>query len=223
MIRRVLELPPSAGLPIDLFEPSITPGLRATLPPGAEREAAIAAMKDELTGRAAELDNLSEELLELVAGHDPVQLIPSSISVPVSMGLADHTADDDAPRSFSWDAKIEYLTGLALAGPPGTRDVDHPVTNRALELVTAVFDAAHAQLFIRSTSETRTDRAGIDATSFLLRLEHHLDRMEGYAVHLEEIADEVFEPHRDFYAEELGFCPSDAVRLVRRHTEWVEP
>jgi hypothetical protein len=207
-------------LPIDLFEPGTTPGLRATLRPGAEREAAIAAMKDELAGRAAELENLSVELLELVAAHDPVQLIPS-ISMPASMGLADHTADDDAPRSFSWDAKIEYLTGLALAGPPGAHDVDHSVTNRALELVTAVFDAAHAQLFIRSTSETRTDRSGIDAASFLLRLEHLLDRMEGYAVHLEEIADEVFEPHRAFYAAELGFCPSDAVRLVRRHTEWV--
>ena len=47
-----------------------------------------------------------------------------------------------------------------------------------------------------------------------------MDRMAGYTVHLEEIADAVFEPHRTLYCEGLGFCPSDAVRLVRRHLTW---
>ena len=40
-------------------------------------------------------------------------------------------------------------------------------------------------------------------------------------MHLQEIADAVFEPHRSLYCEELGFCPSDAIRLVRRHSAWV--
>ncbi len=220
MIRRVLELPADAGLPIEMFEPDAAPRLRVTVPPGPEREAAIAEMQEQLAQRASLLGQLAEELLELAAVHDPVQLIPS-IAVPASMGLADPSADDDASRSFSWDAKIEYLTGLALAGPPGTRNVNQGVTERAIELLAAVFDSAHAQLFLQSTSETKTDRAGIDAASFLLRLEHLFDRMAGYAEHLEQIADEVFEPHRAFYTSELGFCPSDAVRLVRRHTTWV--
>lgn len=220
MIRRFLDLPADAGLPISIFEPRSDDGLTSTVPPGPEREAALKAMKEELGKRAAKLEELAAELLELVAECDPTQLIPS-ISVPASAGLPDATADDDATHSFSWDAKIEYILGLALAGPPGSRDVDEAVTKRVIKLLAAVFDAAHAQLFLQSTSEARTAREGLDAASFMLRLEHLFDRMDGYAIHLEEIANEVFDPHREFYVAELGFCPSDAVRLVRRHTRWV--
>jgi hypothetical protein len=41
--------------------------------------------------------------------------------------------------------------------------------------------------------------------------------MSGYACHLERIDAAVFDPHRAFYTDRLGFCPSDTVRLVRRH------
>jgi hypothetical protein len=55
----------------------------------------------------------------------------------------------------------------------------------------------------------------------MMRVEHLVDRMHGYAVHLEEINDAVFEPRRSLYLDVLGFCPSDLVRLVRRHNRWV--
>ena len=61
---------------------------------------------------------------------------------------------------------------------------------------------------------------GHESASFFLRLQYLYDRTAGYAVHLEEIGDEVFEPHRALYSEELGFCPCDAIRLVRRYIMW---
>ena len=84
-----------------------------------------------------------------------------------------------------------------------------------------VFEAVHAKLFLKSVEETPPTDPAIYRTSYLMQLEHLLHRMGGYAIHLEEINDEVFEPHRDLYLEALGFCPSDAVRLVRRHTVWL--
>jgi hypothetical protein len=190
------------------------------MPPGPEREAALEALRGDLTRRADGLDAAAEELRCLVLEHDPVELIPS-IAVPSSMGHFDAQAPDDAPLSYSWDAKVEYLVGLALSGPPGTSSVPQAVTHRAVRLVTAVFDAAQARLFLDATSESRTAREGVDAASYLLRIERLVDRMAGYATHLEEIDDAVFEPHRGRYVAELGFCPSDAVRLVRRHVRWV--
>ena len=67
----------------------------------------------------------------------------------------------------------------------------------------------------------RSGHLGQDLASQLLQAEYIYDRMTGYPVHLEEIGNEVFDPHRDFYREELGFCPSDAIRLVRRHNAWL--
>ncbi len=156
----------------------------------------------------------------MVAEHDPAQLIPS-IAVPAGMGVDDPQADDDAQRVFSADAKIEYLAGLALAGPPGTCEVDEETTWKTASLITSVFDAAEAHIFIQSMTEQASGQPAVDQSSFLLRLEHLSDRMAGYDVHLAEIADEVFEPHRSLYLEELGFCPSDAIRLVRNHAAWV--
>jgi hypothetical protein len=190
------------------------------MPPGPARKAALEALREDLKRRAGGLDAAAEELRCLVLEHDPVELIPS-IAVPSSMGHFDAEAPDDAPLAYSWDAKVEYLVGLALSGPPGTAPVPPAVTQRAVRLVTSVFDAAQARLFLNATSESPTERDGVDGASYLLRIERLADRMNGYATHLEEIDDAVFEPHRDRYVRELGFCPSDAVRLVRRHVRWV--
>ena len=189
------------------------------LPPGPQREAALEETTAILTDRASKLGALVDQLRVLVVGHDPVELI-HSIAVPTSVVLLDSDAYDDEPHTFSWDAKIEYLAGLALTDPPGLGEVDQNVTNEVLRLVTAVFDAAQAKLLVRSTAVSSLESPSLDQASFLLQFEYLTDRMAGYTVHLEEIGDAVFEPHRALYCEELGFCPSDAVRLVRRHLTW---
>ena len=92
---------------------------------------------------------------------------------------------------------------------------------RAIELTAQVFDATQAGLFLRSVAEGATENRTLDQISYLMQLEHLVDRMQGYVVHLEEINDAVFEPRRSLYLDALGFCPSDVVRVVRRHNGWM--
>ena len=222
MSRRLLEFPPEAGIPVDLVEQVSSPdGFRfiSSLPPGPEREAALEAERESLRRGASKLDSPADELRELVLQHDPVELI-SSIAVPAAIGLGDPMSRDDATETFSAPAKIEFLVGLALSGPPGTAQVPMEVTQKAVGLLAAVFSAADAHLRIQAVSEHNDGDPGLDQTSYLLRFEYLLDRMGGYDIHLEEIGDAIFEPHRDLYIRELGFCPSDAIRLVRRHVAW---
>ena len=207
-------------MPTGLLKPSSTPGLMSSLAPGPQREAALAKEMAALELRASGLRALSGELYDLVARYDPGQLIPS-IAGGASMVVGDSESVDDAPRVFSMYAKIEYLAGLALAGPPGTGDVDKVVTLNAARLVSSVFDAADALLHVQAMVGHGTGHEAIDETSNLLRMERLYDRMAGYEVHLQEIGDAVFEPHRSLYCEEFGFCPSDAIRLVRRHDAWI--
>ncbi len=188
---------------------------RESIPPGPARERKVAAMRKEMERRAAKLGDAIERLRTIVLTHDPVTLL-ESIALPASMGVLGPDAEDDAPATTNWDAKIEYLQGLALSGPPGTAGVTEEITTAAIAALGAVYDAAHADLFVRSIEEGRSDSGALDATSFMLRLEAMSDRMAGYAVHLEKIDAAVFDPHRAFYLDQVGFCPSDVVRLVRR-------
>lgn len=220
MVSRIRSLAPDAGMPSGLMvERETRPGaahLRESIPPGPERERMVAAMRKEMSRRAAALPEAIERLRDIVLKHDPAVLI-ESIALPASSGALGPDVEDDAPATTTWDAKIEYLQGLALSGPPGTAEVSEAVTMDAIEALGAAFDAAHADLFIRSIEEGRSDQGALNATSYLLRLEAMSDRMAGYAVHLERIDSAVFDSHRDFYVGRIGFCPSDLIRLVRRH------
>lgn len=64
---------------------------------------------------------------------------------------------DDAAETFSYPAKIEYLMGLALSGPPGAAHISCEVTGTAVRLLAAVFAAADTHLCIQAVSEYRTD------------------------------------------------------------------
>lgn len=212
---------PDGRIPIDTVGSApLDVNVLAALPPGPELDAAIDALLEHSADRASRLDDLCEKLYKLVAQHDPVQLVPS-VATLASMGPIRLGTEDVLQDAFSLSAKVEYLAGLAVAGSSGRKSVNLQTVQAVASLVTDVFEAAQARLLIEATSDSNVRRVGIDQTRFLLRLEHLTDRMSGYASHLQEIADEVFEPNRDFYCEELGFCPSDAVRLVRRHTAWV--
>ena len=222
VFRRLSGFPPDAGMPVSLFEEAPSSdgfSFVSTLPPGPELDAAVAAEIESLQRRASQLGKLADELRELVIRYDPVELIPS-IALPAAMSFGDPTLGDDATQVFSVPAKIEYLVGLALTGPPGTGQVPGEVTQKVRSLIASVFDAAHAHFCYQVVSDRGSGDSGVDQMSVLLRGEHLFDRMAGYDTHLEEIGDAVFEPYRELYYEELGFCPSDAIRLVRRHRRW---
>ena len=203
----------------DLFPESSEIGpthIRRSLP-GPAREAALRRLRDSLNGRAALLLPAAAELRGLVLSHDPLELV-SSIAVPAGMALdGPGLGGDDAQVTATWDAKIEYLVGLTLSAERGSGGVDEGTTARAIELIADVFDGAQAELMLRAWDEDPSGSEGLDRATFLLRSEYLVDRMAGYACHLEAINAEVFDPHREFYVEHLGFCPSDLVRLVRRH------
>jgi hypothetical protein len=217
MSRRMLEFPPDRPMGASM-------GALGDLPPAdgsAAHARAVGNIKADLGARAARLDESVEVLLQLVQRHDPLQLIPSISVLTSSVTWAEGTRIDDGDQTFSWEAKIEYLAGLALAGPRGDADVGEDVTLEAIELTATVFDATQAGLFLWSVEDGVTDDPTLDLTSYMMQVEHLVDRMRGYAVHLEEVSEAVFEPRRSLYLDVLGFCPSDVVRLVRRHNGWV--
>ena len=221
---RFLQFPPDASLgniPEELIE-RLGSGQPLIARDAALRTKHVVRLERELRVRASRLDSAAQDLRALVTSHRPTELIPA-IAVPASMGTwRSDGSVDDASETFSWDAKIEYLAGLALTASPGTSPVDNAVREQAIQLVAAVFDACHADIFLRSVERDHAeDRLALDEASYLMQVEHLTDRMGGYAVHLEEIADAVFERHRAVYVEALGFCPSDAVHLIRRHSAWI--
>jgi hypothetical protein len=162
------------------------------------------------------LESAVRALRSVVAAHEPVELI-SSIAIPTSLGFRGKgPAVDDAGETVTWPAKIEYLVGVALSLPPGAGSTPNEVTERVIELLGDVFDAVHARHMIESFDRRPTGNDDLDEAIFTLRSEHLLDRMPGYAVHLERIDTEVFDRHREYYVDAIGFNPADVTRVVRR-------
>jgi hypothetical protein len=174
---------------------------------------AIDEYMSELQGLAEQLDELSLELKEYAQRFDPVQLL-SSIAFTTSLSRSSGPIPDDAGETFTYDAKVEYLAGVVLSCAPGSDDVGPVVAKHTLELIGQVFDAAFARMFLDSSAHEDSNE-DTDQAVFLLKMERLYERMQGYADNIQEIDNEIFEPHRAFYVEQLGFCPSDTSILVR--------
>lgn len=212
----MMEFPKGSTFPSYIFgdsTPGSAPRLQKTHPPGEARDKAIERARKEMQRSAGRMEDLIDELICLVGEYEPVQLV-SSISVPTSTGLSNGQVGSDAEETFTWDAKVEYLLGLTLAGETGLRDVDQDATKRAMKLVTRIFDSAQAALLVEPEQVQERTPSHLDHIAFLLRLEYLFDRMAGFSRHLQEIADQIFEVNRSFYIEEMGFCPSDSIRIV---------
>lgn len=219
MVQRVRSLRPDARLPADIWGmPRSVNGVtfQASLPPGPERDQILRQLRDHLEAQASSLGSAISSLRSLIAQHEPVEFI-SSIAIPTGMALRGPGEwDDDAKEASGWSAKIEYLAGLALSLPPGTGSTPNAVTERAIDLLGDVFDAAQARQLLDSFERPSTGHPHLDWTLFLLGLEYLTDRMPGYAVHLQQIDEEVFDRHRQYYVDAIGFNPGDVTRLVRR-------
>ena len=192
----------------------------AELGAGTDPDQALAETMSRLREKAAKLDERAEMLRKLVAAHDPVRLI-GLIASGVGFRLTDDGSEDTSAHEFGDAAKVEYLAGLALTGPPGNAEVDEQAVERAVRLTGEVFDSAGAQMLVDSVSAIGNQQPGIQQARFFFQFEQLLDRMTGFHAHLQEIGDEVFEPHRSFYLQHLDFCPNDAIRLVGAHRVWI--
>ena len=155
--------PPEVGVPFDIHRltSSGDSGYASTLELGPQGDIRANRLRSFFKERAVGLDALSLEFHELVTRHDAVQLI-MSIAAPVSMRLVGDDVLKDARLTHSWDAKVEYLAGVALTGPPGSEAVNEEVARRARDLVAAVFEAAQAHLVVQSMAENGADR--LDST-----------------------------------------------------------
>jgi hypothetical protein len=103
---------------------------REDLPPAdgsAAHARAVRSITADLESRAAELDAAVDALVDLVRGHDPVQLLTFLRILTSTTMWSDGDRLDDGDQTYSWDAKTEYLAGLLLAGPPGGDDVGEDV------------------------------------------------------------------------------------------------
>lgn len=160
---------------------------------------------------------LATELHDLVTQHDAVAVL-SALSFRFRSLLVPHDGPprDTAAETFTWDAKMEYLHGLALSSPRIAKDPPVEVIDRIADLTDELFDLEQDRILLHSLITREESTQLIDGVAFVLRLEHLLDRMEGYTEHLEELHSRTFEPLRSDFEAELGFCPSDVTPLVRR-------
>ncbi|MDF3313480.1 hypothetical protein P3H15_52280, partial [Rhodococcus sp. T2V] len=196
--------------------------VQTSLPPGPEREAILAEIREAMSAQAGKLSDLVDELRDLVNGRDLTQLI-NSVAVPATMVTfteGESLADGDV--TSTWAAKIEYLVGVALSvDPSGDADTPHEVTQRVSQLISEIFEADQARIITEGLADADHDAASRETLLQQLKVEYQSDRMPGYAVHLEQVDAEVFGRHRDYFINGLGFDPGDVVRVTRRHTRWV--
>ncbi|MGU3652858.1 hypothetical protein [Mycolicibacterium sp. A43C] len=195
---------------------------RTSLPPGIDREEVLTRLLEMFRERADALPAMLEELRGLMVGRDLTQLINSMV-VPAMLGtFNDQESLADGDVTSTWAAKVEYLVGVALSLDP-TGDANTPVAvmQRLNQLISDIFEADQMRMFIGSMDNAAPGDGNRELLLYQLRLENQVDRMPGYAVHLEHVDAEVFGRHRKYYVDGLGFDPSDVIRATRLHTRSV--
>jgi hypothetical protein len=179
-------------------------------PKSAEEVARLRREAHERADRAeAEVTKIAEELRNLLTSYDFVPLV-TQLTMAMTSGRPD---EDDAADKFGSEAKLEYLGGIALSLPArGTREPPATVIQRARDLVEAVFRCEQVSL-MRPPNETLPQV--VATAQWQLRLTTLMDRMQGYATHLEQLIEAVYADLREPCFNHLGFNPADLPRLVR--------
>lgn len=195
--------------------------LQQILPPGPAREAKLEGIRETLASNATRLPRLADELRELVVGRDLVQLL-NSVVIPASMvsfNKKESLADGDL--TSSWAAKVEYLAGIALSvDPSGVADTPREVTEKVLELVSEIFAADSARIITEELSKANDNEPEKALLLQQLKMDYQSDRMPGYPAHIQQVDEEVFSRHRDYYLNALGFHPADVIDITRKHARW---
>lgn len=164
--------------------------------------------------KASSLDPRIEELRTRLSRFSPGHVV-TQLTIARTSRPADEEKNTDP--TFGDEARIEYIAGLALSlESPGTELAGPGDVGEIWDLASGVIEDAQALLYTNSIPADSDPE--IAEAQFLLRMEHLLDRMHGYPQHLEKMGREVFDPLREKCKQELGFSPSDVVRIVHAMT-----
>ncbi len=125
---------------------------------------------------------------------------------------------DSAARAVGLQTWKPWQQG---ADPEGDADTPPQVTQRVSQLISDIFEADQLNMLTDGLARAAASDGPRELLLQQLRLEYRVERMPGYAVHLEQVDTEVFGRHRDYYVNGLGFDPADVIRVTRRRARWV--
>jgi hypothetical protein len=193
--------------------------VQTSLPAGHECEALLNELLEALRYQAGDMTAMIDELRGLMVGRDLTQLI-NSVAVPAMTAvITDGESLADGDTTSTWAAKVEYLIGVALSvDPAGEADTPVNITQRVSQLISDIFQADQARMVTEFLENAGANDGERELLLQQMQLEYQVDRMPGYAVHLERVDAEVFGTHRDYYVNSLGFDPADVIRCTRLHT-----
>jgi hypothetical protein len=180
---------------------------------GPPSEVEAAEISEAASARASEaegqLPGVIARLRRVLARNDSLNIISQLTAVKTSGPVG---GPDDTAAVFGVEARLEYLTGLALS--LGERSLQMPsghAVQEAWDLVDQIF-ALEADVHMRPPDPGLSEPAA--SAQFLLRLEHLLDRTQGYISHLVRMLEAIFEPLDEACREEIGFRPTILPKLV---------
>ena len=138
--------------------------------------------------------------------------------------------------SFAWVSKMGYLAGLATTNPRGSSPITPQVVEDVLAKLIGVYESWNAMHYMESVAEgceaieQRSEQATVSLEGECdkrIAAQHRAALYTRFgasnigdngllALH-ERVAIAVFEPQRDRYCSEIGFCPSDLVRIANAY------
>lgn len=137
---------------------------------------------------------------------------------------------------FAWVSKMAYLARIATTAVRGSDPVTRDVAENILVQLIKVYEAWNARHYMEFFAESvaaigdRPDRAGVplgDSNDKRIAAQYRAALYTSFgagniaddgllALH-ERVAVTVFESQRDRYCSEIGFCPSDLVRIANTY------
>ena len=216
------------NLPPRRYHPLITPGLE---------NASVDHLNFVLGKRTERAEMDAIDLREMVTRVDATDLfLELDLACRKQLHLTGHYDSVIDKLRFAWVSKMAYVAGLATTGVRGSNPVTRHVVEDILAQLIKVYEAWNARHYMESVAEAvaiigdRPDRAAVplgdtDAKRIAARNRAALYTRFGadniaddglMALH-ERVAISVFESQRDRYCSEIGFCPSDLVRIANTY------
>ena len=210
------------------YHPIITPGLE---------NAPVERLNFVLAKRAERAEQHAMSLRCVVAHVDATELFAKlDLARRDKARLAGYYDSTIDKMSFAWVSKMGYLAGLATTDPRGSGPVTPQVVEDVLAKLVEVFKSWNAKHYMESVAEgckaieqrpEQTTFSLGDESDKRIAAQHRAALYTRFgagniadngllALH-ERVAIAVFEPQRDRYCSEIGFCPSDLVRIANTY------